>query len=167
MGVCNCSMFCCTLLYVHSSIAIILMGKRELIALLNLSSWCLVMVEQLFLAVPRGSLQFVIVVFPDHTHLLFFKKGGRFKAINYSPVSLTSLCCKLQEHIITSNIVRYLDDNSILTTVNMAFEPDAAVKRNSSLLPMNWQNPSTRQDKWISSSWTSQRHLTAFHINVS
>ena len=71
MGVCNCSMFCCTLLYVHSSIAIILMGKRELIALLNLSSWCLVMVERLFLAVPWGCLQFVIVVFPDHTHLLF------------------------------------------------------------------------------------------------
>ena len=47
------------------------MGKKELIALLNLSSWCLVMVERLFLAVPRGCLQFVIVVFPDHTHLLF------------------------------------------------------------------------------------------------
>ena len=71
VGVCNCSMFCCTLLYVHFSIAIILMGKRELIALLNLSSWCLVMVERLFLTVPRGCLQFVIVVFPDHTHLLF------------------------------------------------------------------------------------------------
>ena len=71
MGVCNCSMFCCTLLYVHSSIAIILMGKRELIALLFLSSWCLVMVVRLFLAVPRGCLQFVIVVFPDHIHLLF------------------------------------------------------------------------------------------------
>ena len=63
-------MFCCTLLYVHFSIAIILMGKRELIALLNLSSWCLVMVERLFLTVPRGCLH-VIVVFPDHTHLLF------------------------------------------------------------------------------------------------
>ena len=73
MGVCNCSMFCCTLLYVNFSIAIILMGKRELIALLNLSSWCLVMVERLFLTVPRGCLQFVIVVFPDHTHLLFLK----------------------------------------------------------------------------------------------
>ena len=71
MGVCNCSMFCCMLLYVHSSIA--LMGKRVLIALLNLSSWCLVMVERLFLAVPRGCLQFVIVVFPDHTHILFFQ----------------------------------------------------------------------------------------------
>ena len=66
------TMFCCTLLYVHSSIEIILMGKRELIALLNLSSWCLAMVERLFLAVPWGCLQFVIVVFPDHTHLLFF-----------------------------------------------------------------------------------------------
>ena len=30
------------------------------------------MVERLFLAVPRGCLQFVIVVFPDHTHLLFW-----------------------------------------------------------------------------------------------
>ena len=66
-------MFCCTLLYVHFSIAIILMGKRELIALLNLPSWCLVMVERLFLTVPQGCLQFVIVVFPDHTHLLFLK----------------------------------------------------------------------------------------------
>ena len=71
-GVCNGSMFCCTLLYVQSSIAIISMGKRELVALLNLSSWCLVMVERLFLAVPRGCLRFVIVVFPDHTHLLFW-----------------------------------------------------------------------------------------------
>ena len=70
-GVCNCSMFCCTLLCVNSSIAIILMGKRELVALLNLSSWCLVMVERLFLAVPRGCLRFVIVVFPEHIHLLF------------------------------------------------------------------------------------------------
>ena len=64
-------MFCCTLFYVHSSIAIILMGKRELVALLNLSSCCLVMVELLFFAVPGGCLRFVIVVFPDHTHLHF------------------------------------------------------------------------------------------------
>ena len=71
MGVCNCSVFCCTLLYVHSSIAIILMGKRELVALLTLSSWFLMVVERLFHAVPRGCLRFVIVVFSDHTHLRF------------------------------------------------------------------------------------------------
>ena len=47
------------------------MGNRGLVALLNLSSWCLVMVERLFLAVPRGCLRLVVVVFPDHTHLLF------------------------------------------------------------------------------------------------
>ena len=34
MGFCNCSMFCCALLCVHSSFAIISMGKRELVALL-------------------------------------------------------------------------------------------------------------------------------------
>ena len=73
LGVCNCCMFCRTLLYVHYSIAIIFMGKRELVALLNLSSWCLVMVEWLFLTVPWVCLRFVIVVFPDHTHLLFLK----------------------------------------------------------------------------------------------
>ena len=71
MGVFNCSRFCCTLLYVHSSIALPLVGKRELVALFNLFSWCLVMVEWLFLAVLWRYLQFVIVVFPDHTHLLF------------------------------------------------------------------------------------------------
>ena len=68
MGFCNCAMFCCGLLYVHSSFAIILMEKRELVALLSLSSWCLVIVVWLFFAVPWVCLQFVIVVFPDHTN---------------------------------------------------------------------------------------------------
>ena len=36
MGFCNCSMFCCALHYVHSNFATILMGKRELVALLSL-----------------------------------------------------------------------------------------------------------------------------------
>ena len=59
------------------------MGKRELVALLCKSSWCLVIVVRLFtstsmiysstpngrhLPMPRVCLQFVIVVFPDHTH---------------------------------------------------------------------------------------------------
>ena len=29
VGVCNCSLFCCTLLYVHSCFAIISMGKES------------------------------------------------------------------------------------------------------------------------------------------
>ena len=60
-------------LYVPSSFAIILMGNRELVALLSLSSWCLVIVMWLFLAVPWVIRQVVIVVFPDHTHLLLWR----------------------------------------------------------------------------------------------
>ena len=65
----------CTLLYVHSNFTIILIGKRALVALLSLSSWCLVMVVWLFLASPCGWLRFVIVVFPDHTHYLCGSPG--------------------------------------------------------------------------------------------
>ena len=57
------------------------MGKRELVALPNLSTWCLVMVERLFLAVPRVCLRFVIVVFPDHTHLLFYRDEKRLDSL--------------------------------------------------------------------------------------
>ena len=67
VGFCNCSMNCCALHCVHSSFAIILM----LVALLSLSSWCFMIVVWLFLAVAWVCLQFVIVVLPDHTHLLF------------------------------------------------------------------------------------------------
>ena len=73
MGFCVCSMFCCALLFVLSSFAIILMGKRELAALLCVSSWCIVVVIVLvlFIMVMWVGLLCVIVVFPDHTHLLF------------------------------------------------------------------------------------------------
>ena len=74
-------MFCCTLLYVHCSIAIILMGKRALVALLNLSSLCLVMIERLFLALPWGCLRFVI--FPDHNHSLFLSFFKKKKLANF------------------------------------------------------------------------------------
>ena len=57
-----------------SSFAIILTKKRELVALLLLSFRGLVTVnvQWLFLKVPWVRLEFVIVVFPDHAHLLFF-----------------------------------------------------------------------------------------------
>ena len=90
MGFCNCSLFCCTFLYVHSSFAIILMGKRELVALLSLSSWCLVIVVWLFLAVPWICLQFVIVVFPDHTNNLQPLFTFSMRTRIHSPISSLS-----------------------------------------------------------------------------
>ena len=63
------------------------MGKRELVALLCLSSWCLVIVVWLFLTAPWVCLQFVIVVFHDHTHYfwdtsLYMSKGIPFNFHN-------------------------------------------------------------------------------------
>ena len=77
VAVCNCSMF---LLYANSSFAIILIGTIELVALLSLSSWCLVIYVWLFTVVPWVCLQFVIVVFPDHSHLLFFFRNKEYLA---------------------------------------------------------------------------------------
>ena len=71
VGFCNCSLFFVSYSFINSSFAIILMGKRELVALLSLCSWCLIIVVWLFLAVSWVCLQFVIMVFPYHTHLLF------------------------------------------------------------------------------------------------
>ena len=59
---------CFVILYLClSNFAIILMVKRELLALYYLSSWCLVSVSVLwlFLMVPLVGLQCVIAAFPD------------------------------------------------------------------------------------------------------
>ena len=42
----------------------LIMGKRELVALLSFSSWCLVIVVLFFLTVPWVGLQYVIVICP-------------------------------------------------------------------------------------------------------
>ena len=73
VGVLCLSLFCYALLCVHSSFAIILKRKRKLVALLLLSYRCIVTINHLWLfhTVPWVGLQYVIAVFPDHTHLLF------------------------------------------------------------------------------------------------
>ena len=64
------------LLCVYSIFAIILKRKRKLVALLLSSNRCFVTknVLWLFLAEQCVGLHYVIVVFPDHTHLRFSGK---------------------------------------------------------------------------------------------
>jgi hypothetical protein len=50
-----------------------------------------------------------------------FKKGERHIAANYRPVSLTSISCKILEHIIHSNIMKHFDTNKILTETQHGF----------------------------------------------
>ena len=78
VGVLCLSLFCYALLCVLSSFATILKRNGKLVALLLLSYRCILTkhVLWLFLAVPWVGLQCVIVVFPDHTHLLFRGKAA-------------------------------------------------------------------------------------------
>ena len=50
-----------------------------------------------------------------------FKKGKRQKPENYRPVSLTSICCKLLEHIICKQTLKHLDIHNILTNRQHGF----------------------------------------------
>ena len=50
-----------------------------------------------------------------------FKKGDKSNPSNYRPISLTSLCCKLMEHILCHNIMNYLESNHILNDYQYGF----------------------------------------------
>ena len=50
-----------------------------------------------------------------------FKKGTTTDPVNYRPISLTSTCSKLLEHIIDSNLMRHLSKHNILAGNQHAF----------------------------------------------
>ena len=50
-----------------------------------------------------------------------FKKRDRHMAENYTPVSLTTVSCKITEHIICSHMLKHFDKYNILTSLNHGF----------------------------------------------
>ena len=50
-----------------------------------------------------------------------FKKGDKSKSSNYRPVSLTSICSKLMEHTLHSNIMSHFEKHAILTEAQHGF----------------------------------------------
>ena len=50
-----------------------------------------------------------------------FKKGDKSKPENYRPISLTSLSCKLLEHVVHSNIMCHLDRFKVLDNAQHGF----------------------------------------------
>ena len=50
-----------------------------------------------------------------------FKKGDRAESKNYRPVSLTSICCKVLEHVIHSQVMKHLDHHKILSDYQHGF----------------------------------------------
>jgi len=50
-----------------------------------------------------------------------FKKGGHIDPANYRPISLTSIACKMLEHIYCSHLHRHIDTNNILGEASHGF----------------------------------------------
>ena len=50
-----------------------------------------------------------------------FKKGSKLQAVNYRPVSLTCITCKLFEHIVCKHILVHLEESGILTDLQHGF----------------------------------------------
>ena len=87
------------------------------------------MAEWLFLAVPWGCLRFVIVVIPDHTHLLFLKplkksskhwytEENRSTYVNLYPILKVSWVAKIRNRYnqvshLTQDTTRESDTNTI------------------------------------------------------
>ena len=53
-----------------------------------------------------------------------FKKGDRANPSNYRPISLTSICCKLLEHILYHSIMEHLTNYQILSDKQYGFRPN-------------------------------------------
>ena len=68
------------------------------LTLLSLSSWCLVIVVWLFLAVPQICLQSLIVVLPDHTHYFLSKISFR------TPIECRTVWIQIRPAILSSLI---------------------------------------------------------------
>ena len=51
-----------------------------------------------------------------------FKKGEKYIASNYRPVSLTCICCKIFEHIVVTSILNHLNAHKILVDCQYGFQ---------------------------------------------
>ena len=108
-------MFCYSLLDVHSSFAIMSIEKRELVALLCLSSFCLIIVVWHFLIVSWVYLQFMIVVFSDHTHYFWLRECTLNCSARWDSTSVLKVCLVILISIVT-HLVFYI---SSLTSVSL------------------------------------------------
>ena len=57
-----------------------------------------------------------------------FKGGSRCNPLNYRPISLTSVCAKTFERILSSHILEYLDGYQVLSNMQYGFRPERSTE---------------------------------------
>ena len=60
-----------------------------------------------------------------------YKKWDRYKAENDRPISLTCICCKLMEYIVTSHIMSHADRNNIMYPLQHGFRSKRSCETNT------------------------------------
>ena len=95
-----------------------------------------------------------------------YKKGDPHTPSHYLPISLTSVCCKLLEHIVCRQIMSHLEQQKILTNLNHGFRSGFSTETQLPLPTICWC-PLTKGNKWIWLYWTSQKPLIRCHTIVS
>lgn len=61
-----------------------------------------------------------------------YKSGNQHNPLNFRPISLTSVPCKLLEHVIASHLIQHLESNSFFIPVSMGFANHFRVNHNLS-----------------------------------
>ena len=90
-------------------------------------------------------------------HYPVFKKGGRYRAESYRPVSLTSITCKVREHVIVSAIRDFVEQQNILHLKQHSFCRVILVNHSYWGLKMRLLRLWRETARWMSSSWIFQR----------
>ena len=74
-----------------------------------------------------------------------FKSGDKSSPSNYRPISLTSVCCKILEHIICSNVHQHLEAHNLLSTSQHGFRRRCSTETQLVSVLQDWKNLMRRE----------------------
>ena len=89
-----------------------------------------------------------------------FKKGDRSKPVNYRPISLTSVPCKILEHIIFKHIMEHLETHNILADFQHGFRENKLLRNTVNNQSKKSADTWITSNRWICSSLISARLLS-------
>ena len=89
-----------------------------------------------------------------------YKKGDRHLASNYQPVPLTTVSCKVLEHIIVRHILNHVEQYNILTDTQHGFRSGRSCESQLIITMHDLYQPLMRGAVSILPFWISQRHST-------